>query len=285
MPLNSHSYLVAQGWQGTGKALREGAVSRPVIIAQKKSLAGVGKDRDEAFPFWDHVFTAMATSINVKLSNDDEDEDTNTPQPSGSSTPLDRTSTGILSNRPQKAGLPALEAPAAPRTVRRSIIALAKRESARRGLYSRFFRGPVLGPCDEAEELLVLEVRERSSPSGAGLYETGGSISTSKKKGKKRKFQEGDGNTGVMQGKRKPGRENEAKIERKEKRGLKRSRKEAEEMKETWEVRAEGDVKTGLTKTSAEGSVQGGDHASYSRRKDRKKKKRKNKESITCHRG
>jgi nucleolar protein TMA23 len=53
MPLNSHSYLVAQGWQGTGKALREGAISRPVIIAQKKNLAGVGKDRDEAFPFWD----------------------------------------------------------------------------------------------------------------------------------------------------------------------------------------------------------------------------------------
>lgn len=53
MPLNSHSYLVAQGWQGTGKALREGAISRPVIVAQKKNLAGVGKDRDEAFPFWD----------------------------------------------------------------------------------------------------------------------------------------------------------------------------------------------------------------------------------------
>ena len=53
MPLNSHSYLVGQGWEGTGKALREGAVSRPVVITQKKSLAGVGKDRDEAFPFWD----------------------------------------------------------------------------------------------------------------------------------------------------------------------------------------------------------------------------------------
>jgi len=53
MPLNSHSYLVGQGWQGTGKALREGGISRPVVIAQKKSLAGVGKDRDEAYPFWD----------------------------------------------------------------------------------------------------------------------------------------------------------------------------------------------------------------------------------------
>jgi len=53
MPLDGYSYLVAQGWQGTGKALREGAISKPVVIAQKKSLAGVGKDRDEAYPFWD----------------------------------------------------------------------------------------------------------------------------------------------------------------------------------------------------------------------------------------
>ena len=53
MPLNSHSYLVGQGWQGTGKALRDGGISRPVVIAQKKSLAGGGKDRDEAYPFWD----------------------------------------------------------------------------------------------------------------------------------------------------------------------------------------------------------------------------------------
>jgi hypothetical protein len=53
MPLDSHSYLRAQGWEGTGKALREGAISRPIAIAQKKTLAGLGKDRDEAFPFWD----------------------------------------------------------------------------------------------------------------------------------------------------------------------------------------------------------------------------------------
>jgi hypothetical protein len=53
MPLDSHSYLVSQGWQGTGSALREGAISRPLALAQKKTLAGLGKDRDEAFPFWD----------------------------------------------------------------------------------------------------------------------------------------------------------------------------------------------------------------------------------------
>ena len=53
MPLDGHSYLVAQGWGGKGTGLREGAISRPLAIAQKKNLAGLGKDRDEAFPIWD----------------------------------------------------------------------------------------------------------------------------------------------------------------------------------------------------------------------------------------
>jgi hypothetical protein len=55
MPLDSDSYLRAQGWGGAGTALREGALSRPLAIAQKKTLAGLGKDRDEAFPFWDQL--------------------------------------------------------------------------------------------------------------------------------------------------------------------------------------------------------------------------------------
>ena len=55
MPLDGHSYLVAQGWAGKGSGLREGAISRPLAIPQKRTLAGVGKDRDEAFPFWDQL--------------------------------------------------------------------------------------------------------------------------------------------------------------------------------------------------------------------------------------
>lgn len=53
MPLDGNAYLKAQGWEGQGSGLRHGAISRPVIIAQKKTLSGIGKDRDEAFPFWD----------------------------------------------------------------------------------------------------------------------------------------------------------------------------------------------------------------------------------------
>ena len=53
MPLDGHSYLLAQGWSGKGTGLRQGAISRPLAIPQKKTLSGLGKDRDEAFPFWD----------------------------------------------------------------------------------------------------------------------------------------------------------------------------------------------------------------------------------------
>lgn len=53
MPLDGHAFLLSQGWSGTGSGLREGAISRPITVNQKKNLAGIGKDRDEAFPFWD----------------------------------------------------------------------------------------------------------------------------------------------------------------------------------------------------------------------------------------
>jgi nucleolar protein TMA23 len=53
MPLNTDAYLKKRGWEGKGSGLRQGGLSKPLIITQKKSLAGLGKDRDEAYPFWD----------------------------------------------------------------------------------------------------------------------------------------------------------------------------------------------------------------------------------------
>jgi len=43
-------------------------------------------------------------------------------------------------------------------TPRLSLLALAKRETARRGLYSRFFRGPILGPDDVQSETVKAEL-------------------------------------------------------------------------------------------------------------------------------
>jgi hypothetical protein len=70
---------------------------------------------------------------------------------------LRQTSTGILSNRPPLLGTTVSSGTTTPTpcpdlasssTPRLSLLALSKRETARRALYSRFFRGPILGPDD-----------------------------------------------------------------------------------------------------------------------------------------
>lgn len=77
-----------------------------------------------------------------------------------------RTSTGILSNRRPTSGTAADSGTTTPEsdTPRLSLLAHAKREAAKRGLYSKFFRGPILGP-HEAES--VAESSSYSSPATA----------------------------------------------------------------------------------------------------------------------
>ncbi|KAI0345975.1 hypothetical protein BDW22DRAFT_1353621 [Trametopsis cervina] len=164
MPLDGHQYLVSQGWKGRGTGLRHGAIERPVVVVQKKTLAGIGKDRDEAFPFWEHVYSAAASAIKVKLyESDSEDTDESTP-----AITLQRTSTGIISNRRPVTGVPAAHSGTATpsssgasgsSTPRMSIMAAAKQEAARRSLYSMFFRGPVLG-TDPVEEIQTVESQD-----------------------------------------------------------------------------------------------------------------------------
>ncbi|KAJ3504779.1 hypothetical protein NLJ89_g7762 [Agrocybe chaxingu] len=155
MPLDSHDYLVNQGWSGKGTGLRHGAISRPLAIPQKKNLAGLGKDRDEAFPFWDHLFSAAANSIKLKCLSDGEEDES---EQSSNNVEIKRTSTGILSTRRPPEGTPATSGSSTPnpdsdpQIPRLSLLATAKRDAAKQGLYSRFFRGPIIGPETLAEE-------------------------------------------------------------------------------------------------------------------------------------
>jgi len=135
---------VSQGWSGAGTALRAGAISKPLAIPQKKNLAGLGKDRDDAFPFWDHVFSAAAKSIKLRVLTDDESDSEKTDNADTAIT-LKRTSTGILSSRRPPSGTPVDSGADTGQDTKYSLIVTAKREAARKGLYSRFFRGPVLG--------------------------------------------------------------------------------------------------------------------------------------------
>lgn len=62
------AHLHKQGWKGKGTgelsfhdfadladdaALKAGHATRPLAVVRKKNLGGIGKDRDEAVPFWD----------------------------------------------------------------------------------------------------------------------------------------------------------------------------------------------------------------------------------------
>ncbi|KAI0004588.1 hypothetical protein BJV74DRAFT_808327 [Russula compacta] len=165
MPLDGHAFLLAQGWSGTGNGLRKGAISRPITAPQKTNLAGIGKDRDDAFPFWDHIAhnaipPASTMSIQIKDTRP-------------STLELRQTSTGILSNRPPVVGTPISSGAATP---------MLKRESARRGLYSRFFRGPILGPDDVQSEMIKTE--PAATPQIPSHHHLVGNMEKAKKKRK-----------------------------------------------------------------------------------------------------
>jgi hypothetical protein len=63
MPLDGHSYLASYGWSGKGTGLRSGAIDKPLAIPPKRNLSGVGKDRDEAFPFWDQCVLSHRNTL------------------------------------------------------------------------------------------------------------------------------------------------------------------------------------------------------------------------------
>ncbi|KAK7056910.1 hypothetical protein VNI00_002628 [Paramarasmius palmivorus] len=216
MPLDGHSYLVSQGWSGKGTGLRQGAIAKPIAITQKKTLAGLGKDRDEAFPFWDHLFSAASKTIQVKISSNDSDvSDSDTPAENSAPT-LKRTTTGILCNRrpvdvtpatTSGTSTPDIVLPDAPKF---SLVALAKREAAKQNLYSRFYRGPIIGPDDEPPREQNPPTTQQPNAQSVNISDSPATEGTPKKK-KKRKAEE---------------------LEKEERRERKRMKKEAKEAKE-----------------------------------------------------
>lgn len=60
MPLCPTTYLTQQGWDGPGSALKKGGIRKPVTVAHKTNLKGIGKERDTAHAWWDDVFSMVA---------------------------------------------------------------------------------------------------------------------------------------------------------------------------------------------------------------------------------
>ncbi|KAK1226295.1 hypothetical protein PQX77_010768 [Marasmius sp. AFHP31] len=262
MPLDGHQYLVSQGWSGKGTGLRAGAITRPIAVSQKKTLAGLGKDRDEAFPFWDHLFSAASKSIQVKISNDSDDSDSD-PADDTSVPLLKRTTTGILSNRRPTSVTPATTSgtstPAAPQMdgPKLSLIALAKREAAKRNLYSRFYRGPVLGP-DTPEEQSMLQSSTESQMQKAEVVDT-----THQK------------NEGTEKEARRKKKRKAEELEKEERRERKRRKKELKQL-EKLEKRAKKQAKKDSS-TEEEEAPECVDKAERRKRKEEKRKRREEK--------
>lgn len=49
------------------EALKNGHATRPLAVVQKKTLSGIGKDRDEAVPFWDQ-YVCYLMDVNLVLT-------------------------------------------------------------------------------------------------------------------------------------------------------------------------------------------------------------------------
>ncbi|BGP43669.1 hypothetical protein JCM10449v2_007714 [Rhodotorula kratochvilovae] len=136
---DSATFLRGLGWNGPGSSLNNSAAGRakPVTVAQKKTLSGVGRDRDTSFAWWDAVFTSVAQKV-----GGDKTEQQRT------------TSTGILSHRPPPPTGSAYEPLSDSQKSGLNLDAMAavKLELARRQLYSGFLRGSVLQPDPALEK-------------------------------------------------------------------------------------------------------------------------------------
>lgn len=54
------TFLTNQGWEGPGSGLRKGSIKKPVTVAHKTNLKGIGKERDTGYAWWDDVFSMVA---------------------------------------------------------------------------------------------------------------------------------------------------------------------------------------------------------------------------------
>ncbi|KAF8580112.1 hypothetical protein K439DRAFT_1637240 [Ramaria rubella] len=263
--LDSTSYLTSFGWQGKGNGLRQGSVSRPLSIPQKRTLAGLGKDRDEAFPFWDHLFSAAAKSIKIKVSQEDDTE-ADGPQDNAAfltEPSLLRTATGILSTRRPVLGTPASSGSVTPAdstlqtSMHLTLMATAKRESARKRLYARFFKGPVLGPEINSEKAIQPETL--TVP-----------ITNCDEQANGKRKHEDPGPRGRMKGTKK-GKRRDVSSEKIGKKP-KKQRKDSEDEQEHNEPAADGLLITKRIETDAERRQRKADKAERRRRKEERRK-------------
>ena len=188
---------------------------------------------------------------------------------------LRHTSTGILSNRPPIVGTPASSGASTPTpdsnatpgsssTSRLSLLALAKRETARRGLYSRFFRGPILGPDDAQSEMVGTEPSTPATPQISVHHDE------PKKSGKRKRKNDADEEGTLKQEREKAERRTEKRLrkeaERRERQDAKNKAKDLTD-EDMANFKPEGGLSTSLDQGS------GGDIQCVKTKKKKKRRK------------
>ena len=156
------AHLSRQGWKGkgTGKlsshavssqipiqalmflALKIGHATRPLPVVQKKTLSGIGKDRDEAIPFWDQfvpVFALPRLRSRRIFASTAATLFPSTPNPSLTSYTATAPTTSSSRASASSVLLPLASLPAQRSDL--STSARLGREVAHRGLYSKFLLG------------------------------------------------------------------------------------------------------------------------------------------------
>ena len=65
------SYLTSQGWI-PGSALQKGGLKKPITVAHKTNLKGLGRERDTGYAWWDDVFSMVANKGKGKATSSNE---------------------------------------------------------------------------------------------------------------------------------------------------------------------------------------------------------------------
>ncbi|BGP20280.1 hypothetical protein JCM10213_001111 [Rhodosporidiobolus nylandii] len=237
---DSATYLRGLGWQGPGSSLNGAAHGRakPVTVVQKKTLSGIGKDRDTSFQWWDAIFTSVASKVGGETGGKVEQR---------------TTSTGILSHRPPpkqgNAYDPSTSASSSSR-LNLDAMAAAKIEYARRQLYSGFLRGSTLKPDEEAASLAGLknDGKENAAPGSSGAAASSSS--------KKRKRDDGDEDEESRRKAEKKEKKERKRREKEEKRAKKEAKRAAKAAKEKGKAKEEV---VAVSSSTAATTTQGGD--------------------------
>ncbi|OWZ74865.1 hypothetical protein C365_06532 [Cryptococcus neoformans Bt85] len=242
-------HLEKQGWKGKGTALKNGHATRPLAVVQKKTLSGIGKDRDEAVPFWDHIFAATAANLLIPSAPSSP--------ASGSTSKWATLAPATASGTSQSAS--SSSSPVPPKQ-RLSIGTQTRvsREMARRQLYSRFLRGKVYIPDEEVEIKEDEEEWSKSKATEVKVVVEGGVAGPNKA-----------GDKAEKKDKKSKRKENEA---IKEKRSSRRAEKKDKEAK---------DAKKSEEKDKGKQKEERGEEVKGKKGKKEKEKKMEDKESNT----